>query len=71
VTALPLAPAPAVEFLGACLDRQALAPGVVVGATLAYWVAASASPPRWRRENNSCPIYPKTTGRGAPSGGPC
>ncbi len=40
VAVLPLSPDEAVDLLGACLDRQTLAPGVVVGPTLAFWAAA-------------------------------
>jgi superfamily II DNA or RNA helicase len=40
VTAWPLSPAQTVALLATCLDREALAPGVLVGRTLAYWVAA-------------------------------
>ena len=40
VAVLPLSPAEAIDLLGACLDRQTLAPGVVVGPTLAFWAAA-------------------------------
>ncbi len=40
VTALPLTPAGAVDLLCACAGRETLAPGVVVGPTLAFWAAA-------------------------------
>jgi SNF2 family DNA or RNA helicase len=40
VTALELAPAEAVEFLCSCVDRDTLAPGIVIGPTLAYWATA-------------------------------
>ncbi len=39
-TVLPLEPAQAIDLLGACADRETLAPGVVVGATLAFWARA-------------------------------
>ncbi len=39
-TAVPLSPAQTVDLLGACLDRPTLAPGTIVGSTLAYWAAA-------------------------------
>ncbi len=40
LTALPLSPHQAIDLLSACLDHTALAPGVLVGATLAYWATA-------------------------------
>ncbi len=40
VTALPLSHAQATSFLCSCADKQTLAPGVVIGADLAYWTAA-------------------------------
>jgi SNF2 family DNA or RNA helicase len=40
VTVLPLTPGQTVDLLAACLDRETLAPGVLAGATLAYWATA-------------------------------
>lgn len=40
VTALPLFPKQAVEVLCACVGKQTLAPGVVVGSDLAFWATA-------------------------------
>jgi SNF2 family DNA or RNA helicase len=40
VTALPLTPNQAVDLLGVCLDRETLAPGLLVGATLAFWATS-------------------------------
>jgi SNF2 family DNA or RNA helicase len=40
VTALPLVPEQAVDLLCACVGKETLAPGIVVGATLAYWTLA-------------------------------
>lgn len=40
VTVLPLTPNGALSLLSACLDRDTLAPGVLVGSTLAFWAAA-------------------------------
>jgi SNF2 family DNA or RNA helicase len=40
VTARRLTPAQAVALLAACLDRDTLAPGVLIGKTLAYWASA-------------------------------
>jgi SNF2 family DNA or RNA helicase len=40
VTALPLSTAQAGEFLCACVGRQTLAPGVIVGKDLAFWANA-------------------------------
>ena len=39
-TALPLSPEQAVELLCACVGKQTLAPGVVVGGDLAFWATA-------------------------------
>jgi SNF2 family DNA or RNA helicase len=39
-TALPLTPNQTVDFLAACLDRETLAPGLLVGAGLAFWATA-------------------------------
>src|SRR5207244_1080673 len=40
VTALALSPGQAVDLLCACVDHDTLAPGVIVGKTLAFWAAA-------------------------------
>jgi hypothetical protein len=40
VTALPLTPDQAIDLLAACLDREALAPGILVGTSLAFWATA-------------------------------
>ena len=40
VTAVPLSAAESVQFLSACANRQTLAPGLVVGQDLSFWVAA-------------------------------
>src|SRR5262245_21146068 len=40
VTALHLAPEQAIDLLGACLDRDTLAPGVILGSTLSFWSTA-------------------------------
>jgi SNF2 family DNA or RNA helicase len=40
VAALPLTPDQTVTLLAACLDQETLAPGVHVGATLAFWATA-------------------------------
>src|SRR5438874_2189100 len=40
VPALPFRAGPAIALLSACLDRTTLAPGIVVGSSLAYWSAA-------------------------------
>ena len=37
---LPLAPTQAIDLLSACADRETLAPGVIVGPTLAFWARA-------------------------------
>ncbi len=37
---LPLAPAQAIDLLSACADRETLAPGAIVGPTLAFWARA-------------------------------
>jgi SNF2 family DNA or RNA helicase len=39
-TVLRLSPAQAADLLCACVDRETLAPGVIVGATLAFWARA-------------------------------
>jgi SNF2 family DNA or RNA helicase len=40
VTAVPLTPLQAIDLLVACLDRDTLTPGVVIGATLRFWATA-------------------------------
>jgi SNF2 family DNA or RNA helicase len=40
VTALPLTANQAIDLLGAALDRDTLAPGVVIGPTLRFWAIA-------------------------------
>ena len=40
VTALPLSPAQTVEVLCACVGKQTLAPGVVIGKDLLFWATA-------------------------------
>jgi SNF2 family DNA or RNA helicase len=40
VTALPLVAAETVELLCLCVDKETLAPGVIVGKDLAYWATA-------------------------------
>ncbi len=40
VPALTLSPGEALDLLARCRDRETLAPGVIVGATLSYWAAA-------------------------------
>jgi SNF2 family DNA or RNA helicase len=40
VTVLPLTTSGAIDLLAGCLDRDALAPGLLVGATLAFWATA-------------------------------
>ena len=37
---LPLAPVQAIDLLSACADRETLAPGAIVGPTLAFWARA-------------------------------
>jgi SNF2 family DNA or RNA helicase len=40
ITVLPLGPAQTLELLSACVGRETLAPGIIVGKTLAYWSTA-------------------------------
>jgi SNF2 family DNA or RNA helicase len=40
VTAFRLTPSVAVDLLATCVNRETLAPGVLIGSTLAFWVAA-------------------------------
>lgn len=40
VTGLPLSPRQALEFLCACMGKQALASGIVIGKDLGFWAAA-------------------------------
>ncbi len=40
VTAIPLNPAEAIDLLCLCMNRETLAPGIIVGNDLAFWAAA-------------------------------
>ena len=40
VTVLPLTPRQTVDLIALCLDRETLAPGVLIGPTLAFWATA-------------------------------